>query len=121
MELTKQNAYLVYSFVFKHIKGIIKKYKSVNIQLDFLGTISIYERTFIHEPDMKNINSEKIKVKQLIEKETVHNCSDLKRHSIQARSKQSLLLEKAKVNLMNTSNYSSFRVNAQDQSYTESV
>lgn len=115
MDITKQNAYFIYSFTFKHIKNLIKKYKSISMQLDFLGTIVIYERIFVHEPDLKNINSEKIKIKQLIQKDAVQNCSDLKRHSIQMRSKQNLL-EKTKPNFMNSSS-SSFK--PMDQSYSE--
>ena len=48
MEISKHDAFVIFNFVFKHMKAMIKKYKNISIQLDFLGTISIYERTFIH-------------------------------------------------------------------------
>ncbi len=57
MEISKHDAFLIFNFVFKHIKVLIKKYKNISIQLDFLGTISIYERTFIHEPEHKAMNN----------------------------------------------------------------
>lgn len=57
MEISKHDAFLIFNSVFKHIKVLIKKYKNISIQLDFLGTMSIYERTFIHEPEHKAMNS----------------------------------------------------------------
>jgi hypothetical protein len=35
--------------LFKAVKNIVKKYKNANIELDFLGRIQIYEKTFVHE------------------------------------------------------------------------
>lgn len=57
------------------------------------------------------MNSEKVKIKQLMEKESVQNCSDLKRHSIQTKCQKQLLPinEKTKQSFMNTSHFSPFR------------
>jgi len=57
-------------------------------------------------------------VKQLIEKDTVQNFSDLKRQSLLMRSKQNLL-ERTKSNLINSSSFSSLRLN--DQSYLDTT